>query len=322
MPAEGMDWMDRSELLTYEEQARVARVCVDRYGFRAIRVTGGEPTLRAHLARFFTMLAPLRTDLAMTTNGVRLPELAHDLAAAGLRRVNITLDTLRPDTFRELTRRDELPRVLAGVDAALDAGLDPVKINCVVMRRVNDDEVVDLAAYGRARCVGVRFIEFMPLDAQGEWSMDRVVPAHEILDTIDAVFPLKRDSVPGSGHIEDTSMVGVASDASTGSGRQSHPEPAERLEYTGGDGDVGGIASVTEPFCGSCDRIRITADGKLRNCLFSLEETDLRAILRDGGTDDELSAAIAGNVATKWAGHRIGQVTFVRPPRAMSQIGG
>jgi GTP 3',8-cyclase len=300
MPAEGMDWMDRSELLTYEEQARIARVCVDRYGFRAIRVTGGEPTLRAHLARFFTMLAPLGTDLAMTTNGVRLPELAHDLAAAGLRRVNISLDTLRPDTFRALTRRDELERVLAGVDAALDAGLDPVKINCVVMRGVNDDEIVDLAAYGRARGVGVRFIEFMPLDAQGEWSMDRVVPAREILDAIDAVFPLKRESVPGSGHIE----------------------PAERFEYTDGDGDVGVIASVTEPFCDSCDRIRITADGKLRNCLFALDETDLRAILRDGGSDDELAAAIAGNVGTKWAGHRIGQVNFIRPPRSMSQIGG
>jgi len=300
MPAEGMQWMDRAELLTYEEQARIARVCVDRFDFGAIRVTGGEPTLRAHLARFFTMLAPLGIDLAMTTNGVRLPELAHDLAAAGLRRVNISLDTLRPDTFKELTRRDELDRVLAGVDAALDAGLDPVKINCVVMRGVNDDEVVDLAAFGRARGVGVRFIEFMPLDAQGEWSMDRVVPAREILDAIDAVFPLAVDRVPGSGHVE----------------------PAERYEYADGRGDVGVIASVTEPFCGSCDRIRITADGKLRTCLFALDETDLRAVIRDGGTDDDLVTAITEAVGTKWAGHQIGQVTFIRPPRSMSQIGG
>jgi len=300
MPAEGMQWMERSELLTYEEQARIARVCVEHFGFRAIRVTGGEPTLRAHLPRLFRMLAPLGTDLAMTTNGVRLPELAHDLAEAGLQRVNISLDTLRRDTFRELTRRDELDRVLAGIDAAIDAGLSPVKINCVVMRGVNDDEIVDLAAFGRAKGVGVRFIEFMPLDAQGEWSMDRVVPAREILDRIDAVFPLATDRVPGSGHVE----------------------PAERFEYADGEGDVGVIASVTEPFCDRCDRIRITADGKLRVCLFALEETDLRAVVRDGGTDDDLASAIAAAVGTKWAGHRIGQVTFVRPPRSMSQIGG
>jgi cyclic pyranopterin phosphate synthase len=246
------------------------------------------------------MLAPLGIDLAMTTNGVRLPELAHDLAAAGLRRVNISLDTLEPDTFKDLTRRDELDRVLAGVDAALDAGLDPVKINCVVMRGVNDGEVVDLAAFGRARGVGVRFIEFMPLDAQGEWSMDRVVPAREILDAIDAVFPLAVDRVPGSGHVE----------------------PAERYEYADGAGDVGVIASVTEPFCATCDRIRITADGKLRTCLFAIDETDLRAVVRDGGTDDDLAAAITAAVGTKWAGHQIGQVTFIRPPRSMSQIGG
>jgi cyclic pyranopterin phosphate synthase len=299
MPAEGMEWMERAELLTYEEQARIARVCVERFGFQAIRVTGGEPTLRAHVGRLFTMLAPLGTDLAMTTNGVRLPELAHDLARAGLKRVNISLDSLRRDTFRELTRRDDLDRVLAGIDAALDAGLDPVKVNCVVIRGVNDDEVVDLAAFGRAKGVGVRFIEFMPLDAQGEWSMDRVVPAREILDAIDAVFPLTRD---GATH--------------------AHPEPAERFGYADGEGDVGVIASVTEPFCGDCDRVRITADGKLHNCLFALDATDLRAVLRDGGTDDDLAAAIRGNVGTKWAGHRIGQVTFVRPPRSMSQIGG
>ena len=306
MPAEGMEWMERAELLTYEEQARIAGVCVERFGFEAIRVTGGEPTLRAHVGRLFTMLAPLGTDLAMTTNGVRLPELAHDLARAGLKRVNISLDSLRRDTFRELTRRDELDRVLAGIDAALDAGLDPVKVNCVVIRGVNDDEVVDLAAFGRAKGVGIRFIEFMPLDAQGEWSMERVVPAREILDAIDAVFPLARD----------------AAAAPTPAGAHAHPEPAERFGYADGEGDVGVIASVTEPFCGDCDRIRITADGKLHNCLFALDATDLRAVLRDGGTDDDVAVAIRGNVGTKWAGHRIGKVTFVRPPRSMSQIGG
>jgi len=299
MPEEGMQWLDRSELLTYEEQARIARVCVAWWGFEAIRVTGGEPTMRAHLSRLFSLLAPLGTDLAMTTNGVRLPELAHDLAAAGLRRVNISLDTLRRDTFIELTRRDELERVLAGIDAALDAGLAPVKINCVVIRGVNDDEVVDLAAFGRAKGVGVRFIEFMPLDATNEWSMDQVVPAREILDRIDAVFPLR-----------------------SGASHGAHPEPAELFGYADDGGDVGVIASVTEPFCGDCDRVRITAEGKFRTCLFALGEIDLRAVLRDGGTDDDLAAAIEAAVGTKWAGHRIGHVEFVRPARSMSQIGG
>jgi cyclic pyranopterin phosphate synthase len=302
MPAEGMVWLDRQELLTYEELARVARICVERFGFGAVRITGGEPTMRAHLPRLFELLAPLDVDLAMTTNGVRLPELAHDLAAAGLRRVNVSLDSLDRATFQALTRRDDLDRVLAGVDAALDAGLDPVKLNCVVIRDVNDHEVVDLAAYGRERGVGIRFIEFMPLDAPGRWSMDQVVPAHEILDRIDAVFPLAAGS---SDH---------------------HVEPAARRRYADGRGDVGVIASVTEPFCGDCDRVRVTAEGRFRTCLFALGETDLRALLRAEGpaatADDAVAAAIAEAVGAKWAGHRIGQVDFVRPARTMSQIGG
>jgi GTP 3',8-cyclase len=300
MPEEGMQWVPRDELLTYEELARIARVCVERFGFDAIRITGGEPTVRAHFPRLVAMLAPLGVDLAMTTNGTRLTEMAPDLAAAGLRRINVSLDSLRRDTFFELTRRDELDRVIAGIDAAVAAGLDPVKVNCVVIRGVNDEEVVDLAAFGRDRGVGVRFIEFMPLDADGAWSVDRVVPAREILDRIDAVFPLEPVKVPGSGHVE----------------------PAERFVYVDGRGDVGVIASVTEPFCDSCDRVRVTAEGKFRTCLFALDEYDLRAILRDGGTDDDVAAEIERAVATKWAGHRIGQVDFVRPPRSMSQIGG
>jgi cyclic pyranopterin phosphate synthase len=203
-----------------------------------------------------------------------------------------------------LTRRDDLHRVLAGIDAALDAGLHPVKVNCVVMRGVNDDEVVDLAAYGRQRGVGVRFIEFMPLDADGTWSSDQVVPAAEILERVNGVFPLAAVAEPGSGHIE----------------------PAERFAYADGIGDVGVIASVTEPFCGNCDRIRITAEGKLRTCLFALDEFDLRAIIRDeqagGSVDDRIAAEVARAVGTKWAGHRIGQVDFIRPGRSMSQIGG
>jgi cyclic pyranopterin phosphate synthase len=311
MPAEGMQWLPRDELLTYEEQAQIVRVCVERYGFESVRITGGEPLVRAHITRLISMLAPLGVDIALTTNGVKLAEVAHDLAAAGLTRINVSLDSLRPGAFAELTRRDDLARVLQGVDAALDAGLQPVKINCVVMRGVNDDEVVDLAAYGRANGVGVRFIEFMPLDASGDWSVDRVVPASEILERIHAVFPLTDPPVRGS------------SSAAAASG---HVEPAERFAYADGIGDVGVIASVTAPFCDNCDRIRVTAEGKLRTCLFALDEFDLRAILRTdaatGTVDDRLATEIERAVGTKWAGHRIGQVDFVRPSRSMSQIGG
>lgn len=301
MPEAGLTWLDRSDLLSYEEQARVARVCVERFGFEAIRITGGEPTVRGQLPRLFGLLAPLGVDVAMTTNGVRLPELAADLAAAGLRRVNISLDSLRRETFLALTRRDELARVLAGIDAALAAGFDPVKLNVVVIRGVNDDEIVDLARFGRSKGVGVRFIEFMPLDAQGEWTMDQVVPAREILDRIDAELGLESSAV-GLDHHGD--------------------EPAARYRYRDGVGDVGVIPSVTAPFCGSCDRVRITADGKFRTCLFALDEFDLRSLLRDGGSDDDLAAEISRAVGTKWAGHHIGQVDFVRPARSMSQIGG
>jgi cyclic pyranopterin phosphate synthase len=197
--------------------------------------------------------------------------------------------------------------VIAGIDASVEAGLDPVKVNCVVMRGINDDEVVDLARFGRERGVAVRFIEFMPLDADGTWSFDKVVPGHEILERIDAVFPLEGLPVAGAHHSE-------------------HVEPAERFRYVDGIGDVGVIASVTEPFCEQCDRIRVTAEGKLRTCLFALDEFDLRGILRGGGSDTEVDDALAAEivraVGTKWAGHRIGQVDFIRPNRSMSQIGG
>lgn len=305
MPEEGMQWTAREELLTYEEIARVARLCVERFGFEALRITGGEPTVRAHLPRLIEMLAPLGVDIAMTTNGVKLAEMAHDLAAAGLTRINVSLDSLRPEVFHSLTRRDGLAAALAGIDAALDAGLNPVKVNCVVIRGVNDDEVVDLAAFGRAKGVGVRFIEFMPLDADGSWTTDQVVPASEILDSINAIFPLE--------------PVSLESGSAVAGG---HVEPAAVHRYMDGRGDVGVIASVTEPFCGDCDRVRLTAEGQFRTCLFALDETDLRSILRSGGTDDDLACAIQAAVATKWAGHRIGKVDFKRPVRSMSQIGG
>jgi cyclic pyranopterin phosphate synthase len=296
MPAEGMDWLPRSELLTYEELERVARVFVQRCGFEHLRVTGGEPTVRSHLPVLIGKLAALGVDLALTTNGATLALVAEDLVSAGLTRVNVSLDSLRRDRFTTLTRRDGLDRVLEGIETALGVGLDPVKVNVVLVRGVNDDEIVDFATFGRETGAVVRFIEFMPLDASGAWRRDDVVSQAEIVETIDAVYPL--EVVEGDG------------------------EPAERFRYVDGAGEVGVIPSVTNAFCGSCDRMRLTAEGQLRTCLFSLEEFDLREVLRSGGTDDEIEATIRSAISTKWAGHRIGQVTFIRPPRSMSQIGG
>lgn len=296
MPEEGMTWLPRSEVLTFEELERLATLLVERHGIRSIRLTGGEPTVRAHLPVLVSKLAALPVDLALTTNGATLRSCAADLAAAGLRRVNVSLDSLQQDRFLELTRRDELANVLDGIDAAVEAGLAPVKVNVVVVRDVNDDEVVELAHYGRERGVTVRFIEFMPLDGGDEWRNDQVVSQAEIVAKIGAVFPLEAIV---RGH-----------------------EPAERFRYLDGRGEVGVIPSVTRPFCEQCDRIRLTADGQLRSCLFSLADHDLRDILRGGGSDDDLSSAIEACVGAKWAGHAINQVQFVRPRRSMSQIGG
>lgn len=296
MPAEGLEWLPRDELLTFDEIARVARICVDRYGFDGIRLTGGEPTLRRNIVNLVDQLAELDVDIAMTTNGTSLDRLAKPLHDAGLRRINVSCDSLRPERFAVLTRRDALAKVLEGIDAAVAAGFEPVKVNVVMMRGVNDDEAVDFAAFGRERGVQVRFIEFMPLDADGGWQHDLVVPRDEVVGTIGAVFPI--DPVT-RGH-----------------------EPAERFVYRDGKGEIGVIASVSDAFCSSCDRIRLTADGMLRSCLFALDETDLRALLRAGATDDDLAAALQRGVGAKWAGHGIEQVTFVRPRRSMSQIGG
>ena len=296
MPEEGMDWIPRQEILTFEEIERIARVLVERFDFDSIRLTGGEPTVRARLPVLVAKLAALGVDLAMTTNGATLGLMADDLAAAGLRRINISIDSLRADRFRELTRRDALTEVLEGIDAAVAAGFDPVKVNVVLMRGVNDDEIVDFAGFGRDKGVHVRFIEFMPLDADGAWTADQVVSRDEIVATIGAEYPLEALT-------------------------RDH-DPAERHRYLDGRGEIGVIPSVTDAFCGSCDRVRLTAEGGLRNCLFALDEVDLRALLRGGGTDDDLADAVTANVAAKWAGHQINQVHFIRPAKSMSQIGG
>lgn len=308
MPENGLEWLQRSEVLTFEEIERLARILVEAFGVDSIRITGGEPTLRSHLPRLVARLAALAVDgrpidLAMTTNGVLLARQAAALRTAGLRRINVSLDTLRRDRFIELTRRDALHDVVAGIDAAVAAGFESVKVNAVVMHGVNDDEVLDLATFGRERGVEMRFIEFMPLGADDGWERGRVVGRDEIVATIDERFPL----VPVS--------RGVA--------------PAERFRYVdgGGSGGLGGahvgvIASVTEPFCASCDRVRLSAEGAMRNCLFALDEHDLRGPLRSGASDSELAALMAECVDGKWAGHAINQVHFIRPARSMSQLGG
>jgi cyclic pyranopterin phosphate synthase len=297
MPAEGLDWMAREDLLTYEELTRVARVCVERFGFDGIRLTGGEPTVRANLSVLIEQLSSLGVDLSLTTNGTTLTNLAPALVSAGLERINISLDSLKRERFEQITRRDELDKVLEGIDAAVGAGLAPVKINCVVMRGVNDDEIIDFARFGRERGVTVRFIEFMPLDAQGEWTNEQVVTKAEIVAAIGNVFPLEP----------------VA---------ERESDPAARWRYVDGGGEFGVIPSVTEAFCESCDRVRLTADGMLRHCLFATRELDLRTLLRNGATDDDLAEAITAEVGAKWAGHQINQVHFIRPARSMSQIGG
>ena len=297
MPEEGMKWVPRSDVLTFEEIERLARIFVDRFQVTGLRLTGGEPTVRSHLPVLVGKLAALGVDLSMTTNGSTFRHMAHELRDAGLARVNISLDTLVREKFLQMTRRDELVRVLDGIEAAKEAGFSPVKINAVIERGVNDDEIVDLARFGRENGVEMRFIEFMPLDATGHWMNDKVVGQDEIVAALSAEFPM--ELVPARG-----------------------AAPADRWRYLDGKGTVGVIPSVTKPFCGDCDRVRLTADGQFRTCLFATTEFDLLKLMRRGAGDDAVAAEIQRAVGTKWAGHQINQVTFVRPRRSMSQIGG
>ncbi len=310
MPEEGMTWLDRKDILSFEEIERLATICVHRFDVDSIRLTGGEPTVRAHLPMLVEKLAQLKVpstakspmagkniDLALTTNGATLRLLADDLKSAGLSRINISLDTLQSERFLKITRRDHLANVLDGIDSAIQAGFAPVKINAVIQRGVNDDEILALASFGRDKKIEVRFIEFMPLDAQGQWQRNDVVGQDEIVATINNVYPLEQVAARGAA-------------------------PADRWRYLDGAGTIGVIPSVTKPFCGDCDRVRLTAEGQFRTCLFSTTEFDLRAMLRGTATDDAIASEIARAVGTKWAGHAIGNVTFVRPKRSMSQIGG
>ena len=295
MPTEPQEWLDRAELLTFEEIGRVASVLVGRLGVTSIRLTGGEPTLRAELPKLVEALGSLGVDLSLTTNATTLSRTAQRFADAGLSRVNISLDTLRRDRFAELTGRDRLPQMLEGIDAAVDAGLDPVKINAVLIAGVNDDEIVDMARWAIQLGVELRFIEFMPLDGDATWDRSRVVERAAILDALSTEFDVEAQRVGST--------------------------PAEVVTLDGTH-RLGVIPTVTEPFCDSCDRIRLTSDGAIKNCLFGLERFDVRSLLRSGASDDDLEEVIRGAVEAKWAGHGIAQPVFIRPPDTMHLVGG
>jgi len=301
MPPEGLDWLPTTDQLTDDEVVRLVRIGVERLGIREVRFTGGEPLLRRGLAGIVARTAALRPrpEISLTTNAIGLERAAGTLRAAGLDRVNVSLDTLRPETFRKLARRDRLPDVLDGLAAAAQAGLRPVKVNAVLMRDLNDDEAVPLLRYCLDRGYELRFIEQMPLDAQHGWKRAEMVTAEEILAALAREFTLTPDDP-----------------------RQRGSAPAEAFLVDGGPARVGVIASVTRPFCGTCDRVRLTADGQVRNCLFARSESDLRGPLRAGADDAELAAAWRRAVAAKLPGHGINDPSFLQPDRPMSAIGG
>jgi cyclic pyranopterin phosphate synthase len=300
MPPEGLDWLPDDSVLTNDEVVRLVRVAVTLLGVDEVRFTGGEPLVRRGVVDIIERCAALepRPKLSITTNALGLARTAPALAAAGLDRVNVSLDSVRPETFKQLTLRDRLHDVVAGLAAADAAGLRPVKVNAVLMRGVNDDQAPELLRWCLERGYELRFIEQMPLDAQHGWRRDDMVTAAEILERLGAQFDLTDAEEPrGSA-------------------------PAELFTVNGGPGTVGVIASVTRPFCGDCDRVRLTADGQVRNCLFAREESDLRGPLRAGVTDEQLAERWRAAVAPKRAGHGIDDVTFLQPSRPMSAIGG
>src|SRR5215472_3154398 len=301
MPPEGLEWLPKPEVLTGDEVTRLVRIGVESLGIREVRFTGGEPLLRRDLVSVIARTAALapRPEISLTTNGIGLARLAAPLRDAGLDRINVSLDTLRPEVFRKLALRDRLPDVLDGLAAAAAAGLTPVKVNTVLMRGTNDDEAVPLLRYCLERGYELRFIEQMPLDAQHGWKRAEMVTAAEVFESLSAAFALSEDSQRARG-----------------------AAPAETFLVNGGPARVGVIASVTRPFCGNCDRVRLTADGQVRNCLFARSENDLRSLLRAGASDAELAAAWQRAVAVKLPGHGINDPSFLQPDRPMSAIGG
>ncbi|MEX2459370.1 MAG: GTP 3',8-cyclase MoaA [Actinomycetota bacterium] len=298
MPAEGLVWLGRDETLTAEEIERVTRLFAG-LGVDEVKLTGGEPTVRPDLPDIVARLRAIDPglDLSMTTNGLLLDRLAGPLRAAGLDRVTVSLDSLLRHRYAEMTRRDALARVHVGLEAARAAGFERIKVNCVVISATNDEEAVAFAELARSTGYEVRFIEYMPLDADHTWERAKVVPSSDLLERIAATYPLTRVD--------------------------EGPRPAAVYRFEDGSpGSVGFISTVTEPFCESCNRVRLTADGQLRACLFALEETDLRGPLRAGADDEELARLALEAVAGKWSGHRVSHPDFVRPERSMSMIGG
>ena len=300
MPEDNPVFLERREILTFEEIERFVRMAV-QMGINKIRLTGGEPLVRRDLPVLLRKLAAIAeiTDLALTTNGILLPELAGPLVDAGLRRINIHLDTLDPAKFKRIVRRDGFEQVLEGIFACKRLGYDPIKLNAVAVRGLSEDDLVPLARFGREHGVEVRFIEFMPLDADGNWQRDKVLFAADIRDK------LSQEIAP---------LVAVPD--------QDLRAPASEFMFSDGIGRIGFIASVSQPFCRSCNRIRLTADGKLRNCLFELDELDVKAVLHGGGSDDDIIKLFRRSVNDKWEGHEINTVRFVQPPRPMYAIGG
>jgi cyclic pyranopterin phosphate synthase len=306
MPVEGLPWLPNSAVLTDDEVIRLVRVAVERLGVTEVRFTGGEPLIRPGLTKIVGAVGELspRPRLSLTTNGIGLDKLARPLREAGLDRVNVSLDTLDAERFERLAHRRRLPDVLAGLSAARAAGLTPVKINSVLMRDVNEDEAPALLRFALTEGYELRFIEQMPLDAQHAWDRTRMITAAEILATLEARFTLLPDPAERGGAPAETWLVGGFT---TPDGR-----PAK----------VGVIGSVTRPFCGDCDRTRLTADGQVRNCLFATEESDLRAALRGGADDDEIARRWRAAMWAKRAGHGIDDPKFLQPARPMSAIGG
>jgi cyclic pyranopterin phosphate synthase len=298
MPEE-VTFIDKHELLTFEEITRFVHAAVP-LGIDKIRLTGGEPLMRRDLPELVRMICAIDGihDVGLTTNGILLADQARDLYDAGLRRINISLDTLDPDRFRQISRRDGLEKVIAGILAAKEAGFQPVKINAVSIRGITEHEVVPLANFARQHGLEMRFIEYMPIGAD-HWERSKVYFAHEILEQLESrVAPL----VPADDY--------------------DPRAPAMDFVYTDGGGRVGIIASISRPFCLSCNRIRLTSDGKLRNCLFALDEVDVKSLLRGGATNEAIQDAIRGNVAAKWEGHEINTSRFIKPLRTMHAIGG
>ena len=300
MPEKDVKFQPREQLLTFEEIERFVRVAVN-LGIRKLRITGGEPLVRKNLSTLVRKLAAIDgiEDLALTTNGVLLAEQAEELYDAGLRRINVHLDTLDRERFQQITRRDELDKVLEGIETARRLGYGPIKINAVAVKNLVEPDIVPLARYGCERGIEIRYIEFMPLDAQGLWERGRVLLAEDILAM------LEREIGP---------LVEVPD--------RDPRAPATEYRFADGIGGVGLIASVSRPFCLNCNRIRLTSDGKLRYCLFAIEETDVRVLLRGSDGDDAVAGAIRASVAAKWIGHEINSARFVPPPRPMYSIGG